>query len=196
MASGVNGKIDASDRVIKNATLVTCCDRRSGLMLRPGSEAAGHADTRTRLLSAGKNQRRAGPSSIVPYLSQSFERGPMPQYFWTRVDMRALFLVLSLVPALTSVTMAQGASEPHAGLSAASRPLIAKPYDTEGAAAKARAAADAKYRRINQRAKAAVDSMCSECLGGRHNQSFEKAPLTLPDELSEMVGTPQLEIEP
>jgi hypothetical protein len=52
------------------------------------------------------------------------------------------------------------------------------------------------YRRHDAAARRAVNSMCVDCRGPKHNNPGPKTPLIMSDKLSNMKGEPQLEKEP
>jgi len=109
-----------------------------------------------------------------------------------------MFKFLLVVPLLlTQMSLASAQDAPGASVSLTNpgRPVITKPNDIEGEAAKSRAAADKMYRRINESARRGVRSMCDECLGPRYNRPGPKTPLIVPDEPFEAATAQQFEME-
>lgn len=118
-----------------------------------------------------------------------------------QVTMRKAVLLLLVVSASGSASMAQDV--PPSGSTITDTGTI-----TQGAADKeigkylsgAGQTDMARRRRIAREhrivGEKAIRSMCVECLGLRYNRPGPKAPLLLPEELSNYQGEPQPELEP
>ena len=126
-----------------------------------------------------------------------FQMGiPAPARLSVGDNMSKLFLALVLFAASGSMASAQEAPLLRSQNSRTSSLAAAKPGDIEAKAAVSRKRGEKLQRRIDVTAKQAVNSMCVECAGSRYNQPGSKTPFILSDELSAMVGNPQLEKEP
>jgi cytochrome c553 len=105
-------------------------------------------------------------------------------------------MVALLLLAAPSAVAAQARPASQQASTGVNQKNATKLSETEHSAEKAREARESMYKRLDQRAKRAVNSMCVECLGAQYNRPSPETPLTLSDEVSAMRGEPELETEP